>query len=105
MRRSLSPLLLLLLRITRGLGGWFGVGVRAFSGLFGVGVGGLGGWFRVGVGGLGGWVGDGVDGGVVEWLCGEKNITHNHLRMYLTIECTRCLRRSTSSSVEISCKK
>ena len=60
--------------------------------------------------GVGWLVRDGVDGGdgdggVVEWLCGEKNITHNHLKMYLTVACSRCRRWSTSSSVEISCKK
>ena len=25
-------------------------------------------------------------GGVVEWLCGERNITHNHLKIHLTNE-------------------
>ena len=50
-----------------------------------------------------GWMkGMGMGGGGVEWLCEEKNITHNHLKMYLTIECIYWCRRSTSSSVEIS---
>ena len=63
-----------------GPGSWV-VGARCLC--RGVGGGGRGvGWLV----GVGGWVGDGVDGGdrdggVVEWLCGEKNITHNHLKM------------------------
>ena len=48
MKRSLSPLLLL---ITRGSGGWFGVGTRGSGGWLEFGAGGLGGWFGVGPGG------------------------------------------------------
>ena len=63
----------------------------------GWGLGGRGGGRRVrwlvGVGGL---VGDGV----VEWLCGEKSITHNYLKMYFN-ECTRWRRQSTSSKMTI----
>ena len=69
-----------------------------------VGGGGRGVRWLVGVGrvGVGGWVGDGVDGGM-EW--GGGGWWGGCVERDLTNECTRWHRRSTSSSVEISCKK